>query len=285
MNFWLGCAVWAYKGWVGNFYPQGSRSGELLHLYSQRLTSVEGNTTFYVTPDAETMRGWAAEVSPGFQFCLKLPRRLTHAGYLQPGIPESLRFLELTQVLGQHQGPIFAQLPPSYGPEGLADLTAFLSAWPRATTPLALEVRHPGWFQSPHQEQLTELLHTLQVGRVLLDSRPVYTAPEELKLYASERRKPQLPLQPSVTSQVSLIRFISHPDPMVNQPFLQEWVQQVSQWLSQGIQVYFFVHCPIEEHSPSNARDFQRLLEAAQVPVPGLPWDHLAVPPTQLSLF
>lgn len=47
MNFRLGCAVWSYKGWVGDFYPQRSRPTKFLHLYSQRLTAVEGNTTFY----------------------------------------------------------------------------------------------------------------------------------------------------------------------------------------------------------------------------------------------
>ncbi|NER92987.1 MAG: DUF72 domain-containing protein, partial [Symploca sp. SIO1B1] len=53
MSFFLGCAVWAYKGWIGEFYPPGSKAGEFLSLYCQRFTTVEGNTTFYSVPNQE----------------------------------------------------------------------------------------------------------------------------------------------------------------------------------------------------------------------------------------
>ena len=45
--FYIGCAIWGYKDWVGDLFPPGSKSGDLLALYSRRLTTVEGNTTFY----------------------------------------------------------------------------------------------------------------------------------------------------------------------------------------------------------------------------------------------
>ena len=48
-NFYIGCAVWAYKEWIGDLFPPGNKSAELLRLYSRRLTTVEGNTTFYET--------------------------------------------------------------------------------------------------------------------------------------------------------------------------------------------------------------------------------------------
>ena len=48
-QFYIGCAIWSYKDWVGDLFPPGSKSGELLGLYSRRLTTVEGNTTFYET--------------------------------------------------------------------------------------------------------------------------------------------------------------------------------------------------------------------------------------------
>jgi uncharacterized protein YecE (DUF72 family) len=47
IGFHLGCAVWGYKDWVGDLFPPGSKSGDFLSLYSRRLTTVEGNTTFY----------------------------------------------------------------------------------------------------------------------------------------------------------------------------------------------------------------------------------------------
>ncbi|MEH2176517.1 DUF72 domain-containing protein [Nostoc sp.] len=284
MNFFIGCAVWAYKGWVGELYPQGTRNADFLHLYSRRFTTVEGNTTFYAVPNLETVTRWAAETPTGFEFCLKLPQDITHQGLLKPYIPAALNFLEGMRPLGKHLGPIFAQLPPGYAPALLDDLSNFLEAWPRTEAPLAVEVRHPDWFKEPHANNLTTLLEKLGVGRVLLDSRPIYTGDDDPQLQ-SERRKPKLPLQLSVTAPFTLIRFISHPNLSVNQPFMEEWVRQIQQWLQMGVRIYFFVHCPIEARSPSTARHFQQLLEQSGTPVSPLPWNNLEHPPNQLSLW
>jgi uncharacterized protein YecE (DUF72 family) len=283
-NFFLGCAVWAYKGWIGDLYPPESRSTDLLRLYSRRFTAVEGNTTFYAVPDRDTIARWVAETPSGFAFCLKLPRDLTHRSTLQPSVLGALQFLEQMRGLGDRLGPVFAQLPPHYGPALLNDLTAFLSAWPRSAVPLALEVRHPDWFQEPHAGALTAVLEQLGVGRVLLDTRPIYNAPRDPQLHR-ERHKPKLPLQLSVTAPFSLIRFVSHPHQEFNQSFLEEWVGYLDHWLRQGMQIYFFVHCPIEARSPGIARFFQKLLERHGTPVPPLPWNTIDAPSDQLSLF
>ncbi|WP_066383364.1 MULTISPECIES: DUF72 domain-containing protein [unclassified Anabaena] len=284
MNFLIGCAVWAYKGWVGELYPPDTRATDFLYLYSRRFSAVEGNTTFYAVPNQETISRWAAETPPGFEFCLKLPREITHKGLLTPYIPAALEFLAGMQPLGTHLGPIFAQLPPSYSPVLIDDLAKFLEAWPRQASPLALEVRHPDWFKEPHTSKLTQLLENLGVGRVLLDSRPIYTGKDDPQ-FKSERRKPKVPLQFSVTAPFSLIRLICHPQLSVNQPFMEEWVKQIQQWLHSGVKIYFFIHCPLEERSPHTARYFQQLLEQHGVAVPPLPWNQLDSPPNQLSLW
>ncbi|MGA1475539.1 MAG: DUF72 domain-containing protein, partial [Prochlorothrix sp.] len=59
--FYLGCAVWAYRPWVGEFYPPQSQSRDFLSLYGDRLTAVEGNTTFYSVPDAGTVQRWVEQ--------------------------------------------------------------------------------------------------------------------------------------------------------------------------------------------------------------------------------
>ena len=288
LPFFIGCAVWAYKDWIGDLFPVGSRSGDLLKLYSRRLTAVEGNTTFYSIPDISTVNRWAKETPESFQFCLKLPRTFTHQGDLLPHLSAALQFLEQMKPLGSRLGPLFAQLPPSYSPASLADLGEFLTGWPRQTTPIAVEVRHPNWFVEPQSTQLNRLLRDLSVGRVLLDTRPIYDAqaagaadPQIM----SERRKPKLPLQPIVTAPFSLIRYISHPELALNRPYLEEWIPRIGQWLSQGTQVYFFVHCPEEANSPAIARSIQHLLEHQGIEVPPLPWDQMTQPPEQLKLF
>jgi uncharacterized protein YecE (DUF72 family) len=158
-----------------------------------------------------------------------------------------------------------------------------LKSFPTHEFPLALEVRHPDWFQEPYASQLTDRLLDLGIGRVLLDTRPIYDCPDNPQL-DSERRKPQVPLQPIVTAPFTLIRYISHPDLDFNRPYLQEWGDRVRRWLHQGTQVYFFVHCPVERYSPLLARAFQQQLDEQDVPVPPLPWNAIEQP-EQLSLF
>ncbi|MDY7014384.1 MAG: DUF72 domain-containing protein [Cyanobacteriota bacterium] len=287
MNFYLGCAVWSFKGWVGDFFPPKSRAKDFLSLYSRRLTAVEGNTTFYAVPDRATVARWATETPDGFHFCPKMPRDATHGHLLEPKIPAAIAFVDRIAELGDRLGPIFVQLPPRYGPQNFDDLQVFLEALPRDGAAFALEVRHLDWFREPYASQLNELLQNLGVGRVLLDTRPIYNAPDDPQI-ASERRKPKVPLDPVVTAQFSFVRFISHPEREYNEAYLQEWAQQVARWLHQGTRVYFFVHCPVEARSPQTARWFQRELERQGVTVPPLPWDRLHVPSPssqQLNLF
>jgi uncharacterized protein YecE (DUF72 family) len=282
-SFHVGCAVWAYRDWVGDLFPPGSRSGEFLSLYSRRLTAVEGNTTFYSIPDAATVQRWHDETPLGFQFCLKLPRTITHAGPLTPSLGAAIAFLDRMAPLGDRLGPCFAQLPPTYSPAYLNDLATFLQGWPHQQLPLCLEVRHLDWFRPPQAEQLQALLQAHQVGRVLLDTRAIYDGEDDPQVH-SERKKPAVPLQPVTTSDRVIIRYISHPDFDRNRTYLAEWVQHIGSWLGAGKRVYFFAHCPIEARSPRIAKTMQHRLEQAGVAVPPLPWDHIQQT-EQLSLF
>ena len=265
----LGLAVWSFPGWIGEFYPKGSTSKHFLDLYGQRLTTVEGNTTFYSVPSPETIARWVERTPDGFEFCLKLHRDITHAGLLVPQIDLAQRFYQTISGLGDRLGVSFLQLPPRYGPASLGDLERFLTAWPRDRAPIAVEVRHPAWFQHPRAMALNTRLAELQVGRVLLDTRPIYSTDDDPQRH-SRRKKPQLPLQPIAIGGYAFVRFISHPRLEINQPFLEEWVGHVQAWLAAGIRVYFFVHCPIEEHSPRVAQRFHTLLTEAGVKIPPL---------------
>jgi uncharacterized protein YecE (DUF72 family) len=129
--FYLGCAVWAYKDWVGELFPPGSKSGDFLRLYSRRLTTVEGNTTFYATPKPEIVQRWAAETPESFRFCFKLPREVSHEGPLAAQVEPTRAFVERMAGLGERLGPFFLQLPPGYRADKIADLERWLAAWPQ----------------------------------------------------------------------------------------------------------------------------------------------------------
>lgn len=283
VNFYLGCAVWSYQGWVGNFYPSQTRASDFLRLYSERLTAVEANTTFYAIPNVATLQRWCEQTPASFRFCPKFPKSITHQGLLTPLIPAAADFIATIAELKDRLGVVFAQLPPSYSPVYFDDLTEFCRNLTKYKISLGVEVRHPDWFIEPFNEQLNDLLTQLGITRVLLDTRPIYNSPDDPQLN-SLRRKPKLPLQPTLTNNVGLIRFISHPQSQYNQIYLAEWVNRLTDWLSQGKQIYFVVHCPLEERSPETARSFDRLLRQ-QLSIPVLPWEELELPPTQLELF
>ena len=92
MKVYIGCPIWAFKGWVGNFYPKGTKSGDFLHEYARRLTTIEGNTTFYAVPAAKTVEAWAEQTPETFRFCAKIPKAISHAGGLIDSIERVWKF-------------------------------------------------------------------------------------------------------------------------------------------------------------------------------------------------
>jgi uncharacterized protein YecE (DUF72 family) len=114
MRFYIGCPIWSFKGWVGNFYPEGAKASEFLHEYSRRLTTVEGNTTFYAVPSQDTLEGWLAQMHETFRFCPKVPKVISHEGKLIDNIERAREFIRIMSQLGPHLGPMFLQLPPRY---------------------------------------------------------------------------------------------------------------------------------------------------------------------------
>lgn len=286
--FYLGCAIWAYKEWVGDLFPAGSKSADFLRLYSRRLTTVEGNTTFYATPKPDVVARWAAETPETFRFCLKLPREVSHSGSLERQLATTQAFVERMAPLGARLGPFFLQLPPTYGPVQRRDLARWLAAWP-ADQRIAIEVRHPDWYTPVGEPALQEILSTHQAGRVIMDVRPIRRDPSETNsfLATARERKPDVPMHPLRSSTFSLVRYIGHPDLANNHDLLAEWAQRTAQWLADDHDVYWFAHCPDEARSPAIARAFHQHL-AAHTALPPLTWPVAEPPPaspTQLELF
>jgi uncharacterized protein YecE (DUF72 family) len=274
-TFFIGCAIWAYKDWIGDLFPPGSKSGDLLRLYSRRLTTVEGNTTFYATPKPEIVDRWAAETPESFRFCFKLPRAVSHGGPLVPQLATTQAFVERLAPLGARLGPFFLQLPPGYGPQRHTDLEQWLAAWPTSYR-ISVEVRHPGWYEPAGEALLMELLDRHQAGRVVMDVRPIREEGQETGslLDDARERKPDVPLRPIYSSDFVLIRYIGSPDYTLNEPYLDEWATRIAQWLQDGVSIYAFMHCPDEARSPALCRVlYQRLAKLTSLPP--LPWDEV----------
>jgi uncharacterized protein YecE (DUF72 family) len=271
MKLYLGCAVWSFPGWMGDIYPTGTRSKEFLNIYSRYFPAVEGNTTFYAVPEAKTVDGWRSKTPEGFKFCLKLPRDFTHSGLLSPQIQKSIAFLNLVSRLEERLGMVFIQLPPKYHADYYDDLQEFLTALARVGVPLALEVRHSDWFQPNLTVELGGMLERLGIDRVILDTQPIYRSEPDSE-YSFLCKKPDVPLITNISGEQVLIRYVSHPRQSLNQPHMEAWADRIIPWLAAGKEVYVFVHCPIEEKSPVNARYFQQILSERQIDIHSLPW-------------
>ena len=285
-NFYIGCAVWGYKDWVGNLFPKGSKNADFLSLYSRRLTTVEGNTSFYATPRVEVVQRWAAETPETFRFCFKLPREVSHEGSLAAQVKTTREFVERMAPLGERLGPFFLQLPPGYRADKIDDVEQWLAAWPGEYR-LAVEVRHDDWYTEPQESALMDLLHRYNVGRVVMDVRPLNAGPlpgANVDVQAARDRKPDVPMHPLVSGGIALIRYIGHPTSELNGPLLDDWARRVASWLNEGTEVYFFCHCPDERRSPALCREFQLRLERL-AGVPPLPWDELDHGLQQATLF
>lgn len=281
MNFYIGCPIWSWKGWVGNFYPEGTKPTEFLHEYTQRLTTVEGNTTFYAVPAQKTLAGWVEEMPQTFRFCAKVPKAISHEGKLTDNVERAREFIKVMSQLGTRLGPMFLQLPPRYSPKMLNDLTAFLAQWPREVR-LAVEVRHLDWFDSPHDEALNELLTEQNMARVTIDTRPIrdLNGDEILagsvyqSLVEARERKPDVPVVPKRTSDFIFVRYIGHPEIEVNEPYLKEWGDYVISQLHDGADVYMFCHSPNNYAAPYLCRKIYAQI-AREAKIPPLPWSEV----------
>lgn len=137
-----GTSGFAYKEWVGPFYPPGTKPAGMLEYYAKAFPSVEINYTFRRTPAPELLEGWAARTPAGFRFACKAHQGITHYSRLAGAAVERLdNFLRALAPLGDRLGSVLLQCPPNlrYDPGVLDGFLAVLAARPER---FAMEFRH-----------------------------------------------------------------------------------------------------------------------------------------------
>ncbi len=102
----VGTSGWSYPTWRDGFYPETARPADFLRLYSERLPSVELNTSAYQLPSEERFSSWAEQVPPDFRFAVRMPRLITHGSRL--GLAGT--FCERVRLLGEKLGPVLVVL-------------------------------------------------------------------------------------------------------------------------------------------------------------------------------
>ncbi|MDH4319012.1 MAG: DUF72 domain-containing protein, partial [Desulfobulbaceae bacterium] len=143
----VGTCGFSYPEWINaGIYPKGTKSADMLTLYSLRFPVVELNYTWYQMPMADSVERMSRRVGPGFQFSVKLTRTMTHevdsdwrnhTMRFRQGIAPLIETGQLVTVL--------IQLPPTF--ERTTDKRLHLAHLLDALEglPLAVEFRHRSW--------------------------------------------------------------------------------------------------------------------------------------------
>lgn len=282
----LGCPMWANDKWKGSLFRDDCRSSEFLAQYARYFNSVEGNTTFYADPSAETIARWCSQVPADFRFMLKVPKRISHD--MMDGWPEELqRWLELMTPLKTKLGAIQLQLPARFGPRDLPELATMLEII-RAQFACVVEVRHPEFFEKGAAEQaLHQVLRGFGCERLCFDSRALFSvAATTPALLDAQAKKPRLPVHVVALTQNPVVRFIGVDDLETNRQFYAPWLIKVATWLKQGLRPALYFHTPDNQFAPLLARQFALdLWHQLQVPHPCLELWPCEQQPQQTSLF
>lgn len=161
----IGTAGWSYADWNGIVYPVDRPKGwHALDLLSCYFNLVEVDSSFYRIPSPASSKSWARRLEghPDFLFTAKLWEGFTHRtevdlpqGWLARRDVDAFRaFLDPLAEAGR-LGCVLAQYPWSFratleNQEKLARLVGAFGDYP-----IAVEVRHDGWFQKEFLDWLS----------------------------------------------------------------------------------------------------------------------------------
>ena len=257
----LGCPEWGDKDWKGTLFSAKAAPRDFLSQYASVFNTVEGNTTFYALPKAETVERWREDTPDTFRFCFKFPKWVSHQGALDAR--QTASFYKVLQPLEGRLGPFFLQLPPHFGASRLDELARFLEGQPREFR-YAVEVRNLDFFDKGENERRFEdVLRRFDTDRTVFDTRELNAATlaeenEEFEL--ARRRKPKMPVRFQAIARHPFLRFIGHPKNEKNDDALVAWAETVGGWIAEGRDPFVFIHTYDDVRAPELAERFHELL-------------------------
>jgi uncharacterized protein YecE (DUF72 family) len=238
----IGTSGWSYKHWKGVYYAEQLKPVEYLHFYSQEFDCTEINTSFYHLPKAQTVQKWVAEVPPGFIFCPKLSRYVTHFKKLHDPAEAMEVFFSVFDPVADRLGPILVQLPANvHFNAGVArDFYQLLSTTYKQYD-FSIEVRDKTWFT---RESL-DLMEQYGVGLVIASSGKHF------------------PYKEAVTARHIYLRFHG-PEGLYSSSYaaltLRAYARKCAKWLHDKHQVWIFFNNDIYMHAIENARTLKTML-------------------------
>ena len=175
MKYYIGCAGWNYKDWIGPFYPENLSSNKQLHYYSKVFDFTEVNSTYYNLPSESSLKNWQIQVSEQFTFSIKMWRKVSH----EIGSPDlESRTQTFFRKLRQFEKKVnfyLIQFPPTYScnKTNLKRLEKLIDNI-STTKPIAFEFRDNSWFQLDNLSDYIDGNKRILVTTYLEGVDPVY---------------------------------------------------------------------------------------------------------------
>ena len=163
MDIWIGTSGYSYSAWVGDFYPEGTKSNKMLPYYSRHFPLVELNFTFYRVPTPAMLRKIAEQTPAGFQFLVKLPQTISHEESARD-LPAFRTAAEEMRRHGKLMG-LLHQMPQSIHHTKRSEAWLKTVARELGDLRVAVEFRHRSWLRP----QLTDWMADLGLDLVSVD--------------------------------------------------------------------------------------------------------------------
>ncbi len=165
----IGTSGYSFSDWIGEFYPPGTKKGEMLDYYARRFDTVEINSTYYRIPHPRVFQKMEEKTGPGFEFIIKANQEMTHKGSRDPVLYDQFRdILGPLKDAGKFSGVLF-QFP--WGFKNIEENRAHLAFLKDVLgeNPLFVEFRNDSWIR----DEVFDFLNSHDLGYCSADEPPL----------------------------------------------------------------------------------------------------------------
>ena len=302
----IGTCSWADEALSKHWYPKGLPAGERLAHYAQHFDTVEVDSTYYRLPGDEMVRRWAERTPDDFVMHVKAFGLMTRHPVKLEALPPDLRDDAPTDDKGrverpsrEFRGEVFRRFLEALEPLRSAgklggilfqfpsyvvykDRSLEYLQWAREQVggdEMLVEFRHVSWLDDEHRDETLRFLEQLGATHVIVDAPRI------------EGAKNLVPTVFALTSPTLYVRFHGRNadtwnkrggsaserfDYLYSTEELEEWVDPLRELAGQAEQAYAFFNNNATSpdgrggrmaQAAANAKELQRLLQSANVPV------------------
>lgn len=249
----IGTSGYSYKDWIGPFYPEGTKSHQMLAYYACFFDTVELNFTYYTLPSAENLNKMVVNSDGKVEFVVKSHQSITHQRDSNwksqiDAFYSALGPLFDSQTLGSilYQFPYSFQLNRENG-LFLLELRDVIASFPPHR--VAIEFRHRSW------------LHE-RVFNFLEESAWAFCCVDEPQLANL------MPPQKKLTAPFGYVRFHGRNaakwwnhdhaweryDYLYSEEELEEWVEPILTMAAQSEKMFLFSNNHYQGNAVTNAK-------------------------------